>query len=510
MKLRLSRSLILKCGVLAALTGLVGCAPAAQIPVTGPEATSAPATAVPAAPTNPPPSATMPPAPTAVPVPTAMPEPAGDLVRGGLMYDKWWEVIGVEVPAGDHPLWKTQSTNTRTGADTWRCKECHGWDYKGVDGAYGSGSHKTGFAGLFASQSKPFADILSSLQGQGNADHDFSAYLDEQALIDLALFITKGQFDADTLLTADAASIGDAAQGQQDYENVCAACHGPQGVAINFDSIAEPEFVPHLAVDNPWEFIHKVRFGAPGWPMPSSIVNEWTDAQLADVLAYAQTLSPAAQASGGGLLYDAWWEAIGADEPAGDQPLWKTQTTNTRTGLDTWRCKECHGWDYQGVDGAYGSGSHKTGFPGILASASLSAEALTAWLTGQENPDHDFSAGLGEAEVAALVIFIQQEMTAPNSFINADKTVTGDPARGKVKYDNTCAACHGQDGKKLNFGDDAEPEYLGTLAADNPWEFFHKALAGQPGEPMPAARALGWSMEDIANLAAYVQTLPIK
>jgi len=23
-------------------------------------------------------------------------------------------------------------SNPRTGADTWRCKECHGWDYKGV------------------------------------------------------------------------------------------------------------------------------------------------------------------------------------------------------------------------------------------------------------------------------------------------------------------------------------------------------------------------------------------
>jgi len=38
------------------------------------------------------------------------------------------------------PLWATQSSNTRSGKDTWRCKECHGWDYMGVDGAYGSGS----------------------------------------------------------------------------------------------------------------------------------------------------------------------------------------------------------------------------------------------------------------------------------------------------------------------------------------------------------------------------------
>ena len=52
-----------------------------------------------------------------------------------------------------------------------------------------------------------------------------------------------------------------------------------------------------------------------------------------------------------------------------DHPLWQLrpdQTTNTRTGAATWRCKECHGWDYMGVDGQYGHGPHKTGFPGIL------------------------------------------------------------------------------------------------------------------------------------------------
>ena len=98
----------------------------------------------------------------------------------------------------------------------------------------------------------------------------------------------------------------------------------------------------------------------------------------------------------------------GADAPSTDQPLWQTQTTNTRSGADTWRCKECHGWDYQGVDGAYGSGSHLTGFPGVLASASLSEADLAAQLTGQANPDHDFSGVLDEDEVAALVAFIRE------------------------------------------------------------------------------------------------------
>jgi thiosulfate dehydrogenase len=447
--------------------------------------------------------------PTTVPA-TSVPALSGDPVRGGLLYDEWWVVTGAEEPTTDQPLWKTQTTNTRTGADTWRCKECHGWDYKGVDGAYGSGSHQTGFVGIFGSRSKPASEILAAMKGGTNPDHDFSKVMDEQALIDLALFMTQAQIDDSTLVNADGTSKGDKAAGQEKFEGVCFYCHGPEGNAINFDTIAEPEVLGILAGDNPWEFIHKVRFGQPGWPMPSGIKNNWTEQDFANVLAYAQTLPTATAVSGGGVLYDKWWEVLGTDAPMTDQPLWKTQTTNTLTGGDTWRCKECHGWDYKGKDGVYGSGSHQTGFPGILEAASMSAEDLTAWLTGQKNPDHDFSQVMGEAYIQALVTFVQKETFDTAAYINADGTVTGDPAKGKVKFEKTCAACHGLDGKKINFGDAAEPEYVGTVAADNAWEFFHKASFGHPGVPMPAGIGLGYTLDDRANLAAYAQTLPTK
>ena len=212
----------------------------------------------------------------------------------------------------------------------------------------------------------------------------------------------------------------------------------------------------------------------------------------------------------GGLLYDEWWAALGVDAPTDDQPLWATQTTNTRSGADTWRCKECHGWDYKGVDGAYGSGSHQTGFTGVLNAASMSTEELLAWLDGNSNPDHDFSTVMDEVALNTLATFIQEEAADISAFVNDDKTVNGDPASGKALYDGTCATCHGVDGKKINFGSEDEPEYVGTLAADNPWEFFHKASFGQPGAPMPAGKALGWTMEDIADLAAFAQTLPIE
>ena len=448
---------------------------------------------------------------------------SGNSVRGGLLYDKWWAVSAGEEehehegddhdelgqkPEGDHPLWATQSTNTRSGTDTWRCKECHGWDYKGVDGAYGSSSHTTGFPGVYASSNLPASEVLAAMKGATNPDHDFSTVMPEQDLVDLALFITEALINTPDLINTDKSSVGNAAEGEELFTSICAKCHGPEGNAINFSSLDDPEFLGHLAPDNPWEFVHKVRFGQPGWPMPSAIKNDWSMEDIANVLAYAQTFTEDSPVSWGAQMYDKWWSYLGVDAPEIDNPLWATQDTNTRSGSDTWRCKECHGWDYQGVDGAYASGSHSTGFAGILAASAMTAEELTAWLNGSTNPDHDFSPYMEDYALEALVAFIQNEMVDITPYVNADKTVNGDPAKGRNLYEGTCTFCHGVDGKLINFGGDDDPEYLGTVASGNPWEFFHKASFGQPGAPMPAGLALGWSLQDIADLLAYVQTLP--
>jgi thiosulfate dehydrogenase len=414
----------------------------------------------------------------------------------------------MDAPTDDQPLWATQSTNTRSGADTWRCKECHGWDYKGADGAYGSGSHFTGFPGIFDSQGKSEDELQAAMTGGTNPDHDFSGLMDEHDLEDLVAFMTGSLIDTDVLLNEDSMSMGDSANGETLYGQVCTNCHGPAGNAINFSAIDDPEFLGHLAGGNPWEFIHKVRYGQPGWPMPSGISSGWSDQDVADVLAYVESFTTEPALSGGGQLFDKWWSVLGADEPTDDQVLWATQDTNTRSGADTWRCKECHGWDYRGLEGAYGSGSHFTGFTGVADAASLSSDELVAWLNGTTNPDHDFSEVMKEFAIDALVTFLQEEMTDITPFVNDDKTVNGDPRNGRDLFGATCAACHGVDGKTHNFGSADEPEYIGTVAIDNPWEFFHKASFGQPGQPMPSGRALGWTLQDIADVLAYAQTLP--
>ncbi len=77
---------------------------------------------------------------------------------------------------------------------------------------------------------------------------------------------------------------------------------------------------------------------------------------------------------------------------------------------------------------------------------------------------------------------------------------------------DTCAACHGPDGKQRNFGKPDEPEFVGTVAKENPWEFLHKVRAGHPGSnpPMPAGLEVGWSVQDLLDILAHSQTLPEK
>jgi len=210
----------------------------------------------------------------------------------------------------------------------------------------------------------------------------------------------------------------------------------------------------------------------------------------------------------GGLLYDEWWVVVGLDEPTDDNPIWARQTTNERSGKDSWRCKECHGWDYKGAEGAYGSGSHQTGFPGVFDAQSKPFEDLVAQISGQVDPDHDFSV-MGEEAVADLATFILEGLADYAPMIGDDKqAIGGDAGAGETLYETGCAACHGADGKTLNFGSDDEPEYVGTIAADNPWEFFHKIRVGQPGSAMPAAMKIGWSLEDVLKVLSFAQTLP--
>jgi len=146
-------------------------------------------------------------------------ELVGNVLRGGLLYDNWFKVLGMEAPEGNQPLWATQTNNTRSGEDTWRCKECHGWDYLGVDGAYGSDSHMTGFPGVHQVAGQDPNEILAILEGGANPNHDFSMYMNDQDLIDLALFLSEYQFDSASIINENKMAVGgDAESGMTIFE----------------------------------------------------------------------------------------------------------------------------------------------------------------------------------------------------------------------------------------------------------------------------------------------------
>ncbi len=223
---------------------------------------------------------------------SCIPPLVGVLVTGGLLYDKWWTVNSGTEPTTDHPLWATRpdtESNTRTGADTWRCKECHGWDYMGVGGAYGSGSHKTGFDGIYDSRTKSAGELTTFFK---TGDHDFSAQFSDQDIADVVSFITTGQIDMTLYIDLDTKEAnGDATNGETLYagSGQCVVCHGEDGKTIDFH---DGEGVGGVARDNPWETLHKIRFGHPGSSpeMPSAVDNGLSTDDQVDILTYAQTL----------------------------------------------------------------------------------------------------------------------------------------------------------------------------------------------------------------------------
>ena len=233
---------------------------------------------------------------------------------------------------------------------------------------------------------------------------------------------------------------------------------------------------------------------------------------LVDRPAQAAVLPQAVQdVSRGAALYDDWISVLGGSAPAGNMPLWSQQSTNTRSGADTWRCVECHGWDYRGVDGAYASGTHQTGFPGVFdAAGQLNQAQLVDVLKGGQNPDHDFSAYLDDASLTQLALFLDTALIDTGQFINSQthRVIDGDAAHGKEFFDSTCSTCHGPDGRQIVFRYEGADAYLGTLANTDPWRFLHKTRYGTPGTAMVVGHDIGWTEQDGRDVLLYAQGFP--
>lgn len=227
--------------------------------------------------------------------------PQSDIIRGAQLYDKWYAVLGVDPPPGNMPIWNRQTTNTRSGADTWRCSECHGWDYRGSQGEYRSGSHFTGFPDLWTLvQGLTVDDIVSHLKGNLDPAHDFSAYLDDTSLTQLADFLKFGIIDDSVYINPISLRVNnpDFPHGQQLYQSTCLTCHGEDGKKIVLRIEGIDEYLGSIANRDPWRFLHRTRFGVAGTDMPIGINLGWKPEDGRDVLAFAQTLPTGAEITG--------------------------------------------------------------------------------------------------------------------------------------------------------------------------------------------------------------------
>ncbi len=207
----------------------------------------------------------------------------------------------------------------------------------------------------------------------------------------------------------------------------------------------------------------------------------------------------------GAQLYDNWTKFV-KNAPETNHPLYPE--TSSKKGIATQRCKECHGWDYQGREGRYKSGSHYTGIKGILDQKDRKENDIAATLNGGLK-GHDFSPYLTAADQDALVSFIRFGISPFVALSEKESSDTEMRDLGKKEYATHCASCHGDDGLAIDFKPKAEGvQGIGYLARENPQESIHKIRWGHPGSSMPSMVVdAGLDEVRIRSLLIYSTTL---
>ena len=201
------------------------------------------------------------------------------VARGGRLYDKWYGENKAEKPGDNHPAYANKAGEYGS-ADSWRCKECHGWDYKGKDGAYGKGKHETGIAGIAGAAGKDPAALAASFRA---APHSYTdKQLSDDDLQALALFVSAGQIDMSKYLDADGKPKGDGTKGEAYFNTLCAGCHGLEGHFVAKRHLGK------VSRDDPWHSLHNMLNGHPDDAMPA--LREIDPKVTSDILAHIQTL----------------------------------------------------------------------------------------------------------------------------------------------------------------------------------------------------------------------------
>jgi mono/diheme cytochrome c family protein len=204
---------------------------------------------------------------------------AASIASGGRLYDDWQGATGGR-QAVPHPSYPAKSHYASVPAVTWRCKECHGPDYKGNQGQYASGNHATGIKGIRAMAGADPEQIIAILR---NRTHLFGGVLKYRDLQDLANFVSRGQVDMDTFIDPRTRQArGDARRGETFYQTMCVGCHGREG------RFTAKRFLGTRARQDPWESLHNILNGHPDENMPA--LRELDQKVVTDILTYVQSL----------------------------------------------------------------------------------------------------------------------------------------------------------------------------------------------------------------------------
>lgn len=521
------------------------------------------------------------------------------LSAGARLYDKWWRVSdqtpAPATPTTTHPIWE-ETGNTKTGDVTWRCASCHGWDYMGYLGNFGKSNSDfyTGIRGIVGTADSPalnldapsvYQFIHSGILASNGKSHEFGTLVSDSDIYNLTLFVVSMQDEAskslsprDLIAYDTGQTQGNEGRGKTLYasaptEGGCAeaACHGPDGRAIDFadgDVATLPNsFVDTAAMRDPWKNLHTIRFGSAGSAMLGlqDVATVATPQKAAlDALAYAQnglipsttgfdyrqyqhpesdTSHVAWDFARGGRLYDQWWVAsslIPAPASPADtaiHPLWPS--TNPTVGPATFRCANCHGWDYAGVNGVLGNtdltaNPRYTGIKGILPAPAQvptrqsPAEIYDFLHSGQITSagDHAFAANLTQDDLyglTRLIVTLRDESLAkgaPSDFIDAATGLARNvnQRNGQISYNTgsnaggCSAGCHGADGRlrPLRGSNDM---FVRDVARNRGAETLHKirfGLANLSGGmygladygyvmPGPAADILGYAQNGVGR-----------
>lgn len=212
--------------------------------------------------------------------------PTANVARGALLYDRWWAETGAPAPTTTHPAYPV-AAGAQAGGATWRCAECHGWDYQGAAGAYATGAHQTGIPGVLPGATRRPQALYDAILGLGTP-HDFGSRLGAADVWDLVAFVSTGAADTRPAIDATGRARGDARAGGPLFATTCATCHGCDGAEVALESA---KGVGELARTDPWRVLHAIRWGVAGTMMPCLWAEGLTDGAQADLLAYAQTLT---------------------------------------------------------------------------------------------------------------------------------------------------------------------------------------------------------------------------